>query len=233
MEAVMKIALLTNYPWVDLVDWKKQLVLQLQKDGHTVEVHYGKAGAFSHLNTYLKLRRHRQPEQQPTRSKRRRSNLIEFLSSGLRVRVHRDLNSPRTIEKIAERNYDYHITALDQILSKKFLHTLPKVLNVHYGKLPEIKGIDSIEWTLLETQSLAFSLHYVAEKVDTGDIIHIETVPFEPSMSLRECRESIQTRIPNIYSRFFQGEFNTPIQNDGGKLYSHMHPDLYSLLHSA
>jgi hypothetical protein len=57
-EGGMKIALLTNYPWVDRVDWKKELVSKLRQAGHIVEVHYGKVGICSHLNTYLKLRRY-------------------------------------------------------------------------------------------------------------------------------------------------------------------------------
>ena len=226
----MKIALLTNYPWVDQVNWKKDLVAMLQEEGHEVEVHYGKAGPGAHLTTFLKLRRYANAHDDEQSSARRSSNLLYFLRQGVRVRVHRDLNHPRVIQQIAERGYDYHITALDQILSSSFLATISSVLNVHYGKLPEVKGMDAIEWTVLETGELAMTLHYLADKVDTGGIVHVEPIPFDSSMSMAACRRAIHAKIPEVYVRFFRGEFSQVSENSKGKLYSQMHPDVYRLL---
>lgn len=226
----MKIAILTNYPWADNVKWKRDVVELLQNDGHEVDIHYGRAGLKSHAATFLKRRRYKQKSTQGEASDSASSNLLHFLSKGVRVRLHRDFNSPRTIRSISESGYDYHVTALDQILSTEFLRLNSNILNVHYGKLPEIKGIDSISWTVLETGSLSITMHHIAPKVDTGDIIHIEHIDIDSDMSIATCRKKIHRVLPMMYLRFFRGEFSQRTSNHEGNLYSYMHPDVYRLL---
>ena len=56
------------------------------------------------------------------------------------------------------------------------------MLNIHKRKLPEYRGGGPIGlWELLDDQdSITVSIHWVAEKVDQGDIVAEQVIPIQP-----------------------------------------------------
>ena len=45
------------------------------------------------------------------------------------------------------------------------------LINVHAGELPEFRGINNVEWAYFEDKPLVATVHFIAHKVDSGDII--------------------------------------------------------------
>ena len=87
-------------------------------------------------------------------------------------------NSRRNIKQIEDiiKMYD-----IDYIISIQHIWILPKstislvngnAFNLHNGKLPEYKGYNSVSHSILNNETYFYStIHWMDEKVDSGDII--------------------------------------------------------------
>jgi methionyl-tRNA formyltransferase len=61
---------------------------------------------------------------------------------------------------------------------KKHILDIPRigVINPHYAKLPDFRGMDVTEWSVLCGAEVAVSVHTVNEGVDTGVVLKSETI---------------------------------------------------------
>ena len=83
-----------------------------------------------------------------------------------------DQNAPDSIARLMEWSPDLIIFAGGNILRKQLLQvpTLG-VLNVHLGMLPEVRGMSTPEWSLLNHVPVGITIHYVDGGIDTGPIL--------------------------------------------------------------
>jgi len=68
-----------------------------------------------------------------------------------------------------------------QLISSEIL-AIPNLgtINFHPAILPDYRGAHVINWMILKGEKNAgITLHYIDEGIDTGDIIHKETIPIE------------------------------------------------------
>lgn len=96
--------------------------------------------------------------------------------------------------KPAEDGRHLHAFAPDLILSVRFslifkrdLIALPRhgVINVHPGRLPEYGGLFApFRQMLAGEPQLGCTIHFVDEGIDTGPILAVEQVPFDPARSM-------------------------------------------------
>lgn len=91
---------------------------------------------------------------------------------GFPVAVCNDQNAPASIAQLREWSPDLIIFAGGNILRKQLLE-LPRlgVLNAHLGLLPEVRGMSTPEWSLLQRVPVGVSIHYVDAGIDTGPIL--------------------------------------------------------------
>jgi formyl transferase-like protein len=76
------------------------------------------------------------------------------------------------------------------ILRRPFLEAAGRrVLNAHSGPLPEIRGMNACEWSLLLDLPLTTTVHLIDEGIDTGPILERVPVPIETSDTLDAVRE--------------------------------------------
>lgn len=82
---------------------------------------------------------------------------------------------------------DYMVLAGAPVLQPQ-LYGLARggALNRHLGLLPRHRGSDCPIWLLAlgQPQALGFSIHFVAERVDAGDVVTSRPVPILPGESL-------------------------------------------------
>ncbi len=88
------------------------------------------------------------------------------------VTVCRNQNAPDSIARLMVWSPDLIIFAGGNILRRQLLEvpTLG-VLNVHLGLLPEVRGMSSPEWSLLNRVPVGVTIHYVDAGIDTGPIL--------------------------------------------------------------
>jgi methionyl-tRNA formyltransferase len=76
-------------------------------------------------------------------------------------------------------------------------------VNVHTGITPEYRSADPIFWALYrgEPEKVGVTIHYVDRGIDTGPILHQETVPVHAEDSLASIYVRCIRRGAELYSR--------------------------------
>lgn len=100
------------------------------------------------------------------------------------------------------------VAAYGKILPKRILDLPPKgCINVHSSLLPRYRGAAPINWAILngETET-GVTIMYMAEGLDTGDIISQRATPIDPN----ETVESLHDRLADIGAQLL-GETVTAI----------------------
>ncbi len=105
------------------------------------------------------------------------------------------------------------------------------VVNCHAGILPAYRGMDVIEWAILENRldQVGISVHFMAQGVDTGDILRVRQIELPADIELSQVRdlfEPIMTReIVSSCADYLQGKLERrPQRLEDGKQYFVMHP---------
>lgn len=52
-----------------------------------------------------------------------------------------------------------------------------KIINVHSGIIPLVRGLDSFKWAILKNLPLGNTLHFIADELDSGEILKIVPTP--------------------------------------------------------
>jgi len=107
------------------------------------------------------------------------------------------------------------------------------VLNCHMGVLPQYRGMDVVEWPMLEDnyEEIGMTVHFMDKGVDTGDIIEIKKVKVEPNENIKQLRERFEPimcrQIVKCCLGYLNGEHKKfPQKFEDGKQYFIMHPRL-------
>ncbi len=125
-------------------------------------------------------------------------------------------------------------------LIRKELLGLPRlgVLNCHMGPLPAYRGMDVVEWPLLEhprdKARLGITVHYMDKGVDTGAILTEQEIPFTDLQNFRAIRDRMEPRmVDQMVKTVFGLRDGTiesrPQQVSDGKQYFVLHPRLYEI----
>jgi folate-dependent phosphoribosylglycinamide formyltransferase PurN len=83
-----------------------------------------------------------------------------------------DQNAASSVAQLKEWSPDLIVFAGGNILRKQLLD-VPSlgVINMHLGLLPEIRGMSSPEWSLLQDVPVGVTVHYIDSGIDTGPIL--------------------------------------------------------------
>ena len=120
------------------------------------------------------------------------------------------------------------------LLRNKFLDSFSfGVLNCHMGVLPNYRGMDVVEWPILEnkTSQVGVTCHLMDKGIDTGDILKIVKVDPDKFKNFIELREYLSGVILKLMietiSSIKNGSFkkNKQLESDG-KQYFVMHSTL-------
>jgi len=100
-----------------------------------------------------------------------------------------DLDVPRAIEVLRASGCDGVLYAGGGILRKPFIEAAGRrVLNPHSGLLPDIRGMNACEWSLLLGLPPTVTIHYIDEGIDTGAILERIPIEVEPGDTIDVLR---------------------------------------------
>ncbi len=113
---------------------------------------------------------------------------------------------------------------------KKQVLALPKigVINPHYAKLPDFRGMDVTEWSVLCGAEVAVSVHAVNEGVDTGVVLRSAIIKPTAADTVGSLRDKSAALVVNLLAEAvadFAGGRKFPkdeIIEKGGKQYFQM-----------
>ncbi len=159
----------------------------------------------------------------------------ETVSQSGSFRVVCDLNSEESCAALRSMQTDLAILAGTPIIRKQVL-SVPRIgtLNAHQGALPRFRGMNVIEWAILEKCPPTISIHFVDPGVDTGDIVTDEAVPLRSGDTLESIRERASARQPDLLAEavtaVLAGQVSRRLQSaDEGRQYFTMHPRLRAI----
>ena len=91
---------------------------------------------------------------------------------GFPISVVANQNSPDAVSRLEAWSPDLIVFTGGNILREPIL-TLPRlgVLNIHLGLLPQIRGMSSPEWSLLNGVPVGVTIHSMDPGIDTGPIL--------------------------------------------------------------
>lgn len=158
--------------------------------------------------------------------------------SGIAVIEVESLRGESDLARLRAANFDLFVTAGAGILRAPLL-AIPRLgtINAHMGKLPEMRGMNVAEWSLLCGVPIAATVHLVDSGVDTGDILHVVETDVAHSRSIEEMRRivdaaQIEALADMIQSIAKSGELPPRRQQTAaeGRQYFTLHPELRALL---
>lgn len=101
------------------------------------------------------------------------------------------LNSPEAVELAKSSGADVMVYAGGGILRRELIDALDGwVVNPHCGPLPEVRGVNAIEWAVLLEQPPHVTVHLIDAGVDTGRQLRQLPLPERDYASIEELRET-------------------------------------------
>ena len=146
------------------------------------------------------------------------------------------INSSRAIQQIQSCKLDVLLNTGGEMFKPDTIQrTGARILNAHMGRLPEFRGMNVLEWSLLNDQQPGVTLHLIDEGVDTGQTLLFKPISIQPGDQLADLRaKAIQTSvdlmIQGVSMLSAPPEHSRRDSQSGGKQYFVMHPTLRALV---
>lgn len=93
-------------------------------------------------------------------------------AAGVNYKLVENLNSAEAIQLLKNSVPDAVIYVGGGILKSCFIEAAnQKIVNNHSGPLPEIRGMNAVEWSILLNHEPSITIHMIDRGIDTGEII--------------------------------------------------------------
>ncbi len=146
----------------------------------------------------------------------------------------RDHNDPRALELLRSVQPDV-IAFTGGGLLRKDLLAIPRlgVLNCHSGILPLYRGMDVVEWPMIEGRledvGVGLTLHFMDAGVDTGPILLQKRVELRPGDTIALLRRRMEPMMVEVMLEGLRGLRDgtitpNPQRAEDGRQYFVMHP---------
>lgn len=158
-------------------------------------------------------------------------------ANGIPIHYCEDLNDKTVIEGLHEYKPDLVMFTGGGLLRREVLAAAGAgVLNCHMGMLPKYRGMDVVEWPILEgdLEHIGLTVHFMDEGVDTGDILRTCKVEFESGETIKQIRDRFEPIMVREFVDTCTGYLagiieRKPQKKADGKQYFIMHPRLHEL----
>lgn len=91
-----------------------------------------------------------------------------------------DHNSNKAVEYIKNHPVDMGIVAGARILNEEIINaSRGKILNIHPGLLPQVRGLDTLLWSIYANEPIGLSAHFISTKIDLGMLIYKEKIKID------------------------------------------------------
>lgn len=101
-----------------------------------------------------------------------------------------NINSVEVIKQLEKEKPGWLIYGGGGIIKKNLISTMRgNILNAHSGPMPEIRGMNAIEWTYLLNYNPSITLHLIDDGIDTGQILFKREVYIEKSDTIEIIRD--------------------------------------------
>lgn len=121
----------------------------------------------------------------PSIKKWAKKNNVKFIETN-------NINSKKAIEAIKTINPDFTAYTGGGIIKEKFIDAANNsIINAHSGKMPEIRGMNALEWSILLNIPTGITTHFIDKGIDTGNIIDWKEIKPMDGDNLDSLRQKI------------------------------------------
>lgn len=159
---------------------------------------------------------------------------VDHALDGGRIAIHAgDFNAPAVVSRIAALSPDLLVYAGGRDLLRKPLLDTARLgcLGGHYGHLPAVRGMGTVEWSVIIGEPPTVAIQRISPGIDTGDIVMQARVPLfsiDTYTAIRS-RSYFMTKIMLAAAArrvLLDGVRGTPQRLDEGRQYYRLHPAL-------
>jgi methionyl-tRNA formyltransferase len=152
-----------------------------------------------------------------------------------RLAVHvDDFNNPTVVARIGELRPDLLVYAGGRDLLRRPLLESARLgcLGGHYGRLPAVRGMGTVEWSVLVGEAPTVAIQRISPGIDTGDVVMQARVPLlagDSFVAIRE-RSYYMTKVMLALAArrvLIDGVAGTPQPPSAGQQYFRLHPALH------
>ncbi len=158
--------------------------------------------------------------------------------AGVPFRSVDDHNAPESIDALRAMRPDVVAFTGGGIIRQPLIEASGLgIFNTHMGPLPEYRGMDVVEWPILEADGvepvLGVTLHFMDRGIDTGPIVKVERVPIHAGDRMERLRKRFEPVMVSILMEGIRlvrdGALEPRPQAEAdGRQYFVMHPRLYA-----
>lgn len=151
---------------------------------------------------------------------------------GCTVRLVPTMGDEMALRVLREGGFDAVVNAGGGVFTQKFIDSAQApILNAHMGYLPLVRGMNALEWGILEGIRPTVTIHMITAKIDMGTILRQLPIPLKSEIDLSVLRgESLVIGIKGIVEVLgaLQRGVLTGLDQapTDGKQFFIMHPDL-------
>ena len=130
-------------------------------------------------------------------------------------KVVSSINSLESEHLLRDSDPDFLIYGGGGIIRKSIIKASRRILNAHLGPLPEIRGMNAIEWSVLLRERHEITIHFIDEGIDTGPIIRSIPVEIARGDSINSIREkAMVSGIKGLVQVVLQEHVEPSVNND-------------------
>lgn len=111
------------------------------------------------------------------------------------------INDPDVVAWVEDVQPDWVVYGGGGILHNAFIDAAKgRILNAHAGPLPEIRGMNACEWSILLGYNPAVTIHLINRGIDTGGILSMHPFPVHGNDTIEHIRSrSVATGVEAMY----------------------------------
>ena len=110
-----------------------------------------------------------------------------------------DHNSNEAVKLIKNNTVDLCIVAGARILKKDVIEAAGnKILNIHPGILPNVRGLDTLLWSIYYDEPIGISAHFISPRIDLGLLIYKEKLELKKDDTLIDISLRLLEKQPDI-----------------------------------
>lgn len=233
--------MLSRFPRVDTMPWKRALAADLLAQGVELSVVYSRSTPQDQLKAGLKefglgLAPHYVKARSSATADGRNHEKLTLAAwarqRGIPVAEHHRLESDECLATLRSLSPDVIALVGADIVPPTVLRLASiGTVNAHYGLLPRYRGMNVTEWSIWHDDPVGVTAHMVDPGIDTGDILLQETIAVEHRDTLESLRAKHQASAVRLVAAAVRGlgEGSIPRQMqrpEEGRQYYRMHPEL-------
>ena len=162
-----------------------------------------------------------------------KNRIIDFLRNREERVVFEDKKlNLRELQKI---NPNYIISyGYRHIITPDIIKEYPEIVNLHIAYLPWNRGVNPCFWSLLENTPPGYTLHYIDEGIDTGDVLIQDKMKFKRDETIGRIYEQLKQGIEDLFIDSWQkiagGKIAPKQQAHKGTYHEHKDLEPYKFL---